>query len=64
MSVLTYNYQMEKETAIRLAGSASKLARLLGVSRQSVFAWKQLPEGRVWQLKVLKPEWFDEIKRF
>lgn len=55
---------MEKETAIRLAGSASKLARLLGVSRQSVFAWKQLPEGRVWQLKVLRPDWFDEIKRF
>ena len=64
MSVLTYNYQMEKETAIRLAGSASKLARLLGVSRQSVFAWKQLPEGRVWQLKVIKPDWFDEKPRF
>ena len=64
MSVLTYNYQMEKETAIRLAGNASKLARLLGVSRQSVFAWKTLPEGRVWQLKVLRPDWFDEIKRF
>jgi len=64
LSVLTYNYQMEKKTAIRLAGSASKLARLLGVSRQSVFAWKTLPEGRVWQLKVLRPDWFDEIKRF
>ena len=55
---------MEKETAIRLAGNASKLARLLGVSRQSVFAWKTMPEGRVWQLKVLRPDWFDVIKRF
>jgi cytochrome c551/c552 len=55
---------MEKQIAIKLAGSASKLAKLLGVKRQSVHKWKSIPEGRVWQLKVLKPEWFDELLRF
>ena len=55
---------MTKEKAIELAGSASKLARLLGVKRQSVHSWKEIPEGRVWQLRVLKPEWFDEKPRF
>jgi len=55
---------MEKQRAIELAGSASKLARLLGVERQSVHKWKNIPEGRIWQLKVLKPEWFDKTPRF
>ena len=61
---MSYNYNMEKQIAIKLAGSASKLAKLLGVERQSVHKWKSIPEGRVWQLKVLKPEWFDEKPRF
>ena len=55
---------MEKQIAIKLAGSASKLAKLLGVERQSVHKWKSIPEGRVWQLKVIKPDWFDEKPRF
>jgi len=55
---------MEKQRAIELAGSASKLARILGVERQSVHKWKKIPEGRIWQLKVLKPEWFDKTPRF
>ena len=61
---MSYNYNMEKQRAIELAGSASKLARLLGVERQSVHKWKNIPEGRIWQLKVLKPEWFDKTPRF
>jgi len=61
---VSYNYNMEKQRAIELAGSASKLARILGVERQSVHKWKKIPEGRIWQLKVLKPEWFDKTPRF
>ena len=61
---MSYNYNMEKQIAIKLAGSASKLAKLLGVERQSEHKWKSIPEGRVWQLKVLKPEWFDKTPKF
>jgi len=49
---------MTKEKAITLAGSQSALARLLGVSRGAVWQWKALPQGRLYQLMVLKPEWF------
>jgi hypothetical protein len=49
---------MTKQQAIDLAGSQSKLARLLGVSRGAVWQWKELPEGRLYQLMVIKPEWF------
>lgn len=55
---------MTKEKAILLAGSSSKLARLLGVSRQAVTNWVLIPKGRLWQLKVLHPEWFDEKLRY
>jgi len=53
---------MEKEKLIKLAGSASKLAKLLGVKRQSVHKWVTVPKGRIWQLMVLKPEWFNELQ--
>ena len=49
---------MTKEKAIALAGSQSALARLLGVTRGAVWQWKQIPQGRVYQLMHLKPEWF------
>jgi len=52
---------MDKQKAIQLAGSPSKLAKLLGIERQSVHNWVKIPEGRIWQLKVLRPEWFKEI---
>jgi len=57
---------MDINKAIALAGTQSKLARILGVSRAVVHAWKKrkLPDMRVWQLKVIKPEWFDEKPRF
>jgi len=53
---------MDKQKAIELAGSASKLAKLLGVSRQSVHRWVNIPQGRIWQLRVLRPEWFEVIQ--
>jgi hypothetical protein len=52
-------FNMKKETAIKLAGSQVSLARLLGISQAAVCVWKEdIPQARVWQLKVLKPEWF------
>jgi predicted transcriptional regulator len=52
---------MTKQEAITLAGSQSKLARLLGVTRGAVFQWKALPEGRLYQLMVIRPEWFGRL---
>jgi DNA-binding transcriptional regulator YdaS (Cro superfamily) len=49
---------MEKQQAIKLAGSQSELARILGISRGAVSQWKAIPQGRVFQLRVLRPEWF------
>jgi len=51
---------MDKQTAINLAGSASRLARLLGITKSAVSLWgSSVPDSRVWQLKCIKPEWFD-----
>ena len=49
---------MTKEQATKLAGSQSELARILGISRAAVSQWREMPQGRVWQLRVLKPDWF------
>jgi DNA-binding transcriptional regulator YdaS (Cro superfamily) len=50
---------MSKEEAIKRAGSLTKLASLLGITPAAVCQWKVIPKSRVWQLKVLKPDWFD-----
>jgi predicted transcriptional regulator len=52
---------MTKQEAIERAGSQSALARLLGVTRGAVWQWKELPEGRMYQLMVLRPEWFNRL---
>jgi DNA-binding transcriptional regulator YdaS (Cro superfamily) len=49
---------MDKQTAITLAGSQSKLARILGIERSAVHQWKKIPLLRIYQLKELRPEWF------
>jgi DNA-binding transcriptional regulator YdaS (Cro superfamily) len=50
---------METKRAIDLAGGGAALARLLGISSAAVSQWgAQVPEARVWQLRVLRPEWF------
>ena len=53
---------LTKEQAITLAGSQSKLAHLLGVTRGAVWKWKKIPQGRIFQLMVLRPEWFEVIE--
>jgi predicted transcriptional regulator len=49
---------MNKDKFIALAGSQRDLAKLLGISQAAVSQWKEVPPGRIWQLKVLKPSWF------
>jgi hypothetical protein len=49
---------MDKDTAIKLAGSASALAKMLGITRQAVGGWVEIPQMRLYQLRVLKPRWF------
>jgi DNA-binding transcriptional regulator YdaS (Cro superfamily) len=49
---------MTKEIAIQLAGSIKDLAHLLGISRHAIYQWKTIPEKRIWQLRMLKPDWF------
>jgi predicted transcriptional regulator len=49
---------MDKTRLIELAGSQTALAKLLGISQAAVAAWKHVPQQRIWQLKVLRPEWF------
>ena len=45
---------MRKEDAIRFFGSATKLARALGISKQAISKWgDHVPEGRDYQIEVL-----------
>jgi len=53
---------MSKFEAIKLAGSTKKLAELLGISYAAIAQWKDIPAMRLWQLKVLRPKWFNDIK--
>ena len=49
---------MTKQDLIKLAGSQVELAKLLGISQPAISAWKEIPQARIWQLKLLKPKWF------
>jgi hypothetical protein len=52
---------MKTQTAITLAGSRAKLARLLGVSRPAVTQYKEvLPPKRIQRLREVHPEWFTD----
>lgn len=52
---------MSKVAAIELAGSSAELARILGITRSAIGQWgDQVPMQRVWQLRVLRPEWFQK----
>lgn len=51
---------METEKAIQLAGSRKALAELLRISRPAISQWgDNIPKAREWQLRVLRPSWFD-----
>lgn len=50
---------MKKQDAIKLAGSAIKLAKILGITKGAVSHWGEyIPRGREYELRYLKPEWF------
>jgi len=50
---------MDKQTAIKKAGGVQALARLLDVSHQAVYAWRdQVPKRSLQMLQLLRPEWF------
>lgn len=50
---------MKTEDAIEHAGSAKALAELLGITPSAISQWgEEVPQPRVWQLMVLRPQWF------
>ena len=55
---MAYNAHMDKNIFIKLAGSQVELGRILGIKQSAISQWKTVPQARIWQLKVLKPEWF------
>jgi predicted transcriptional regulator len=57
-----YDVGMTKNDLIKLAGSQCELAKLLGISQPAVSAWVNVPQARIWQLKLLRPEWFANKK--
>ena len=58
ISVPTIICLMDKHKFIALAGSQSELGKLLGISQAAVAQWKTVPKARIWQLQLLRPEWF------
>jgi hypothetical protein len=55
---------MEKSTAIRLAGSQTKLAAILGINQSAVAQWgNDVPLMRIYQLKTLRPKWFKNLEK-
>lgn len=50
--------KIDLDKAIELAGNKFALARVLGLSRQAVQRWKEIPELQQYRLRELKPEWF------
>lgn len=58
-----YHRGMKKTTAIKKAGSAYRLAKLLNISKQAVSKWpRDIPPLREMQLKEMFPEWFPAKK--
>ncbi len=50
---------LRKKDGIAIAGSAAKLARVLGVSRSAITQWGEwMPPYRAYQLKSALPERF------
>lgn len=54
---------MKTQQAIELAGNAASLAKLLGITPSAITQWgENVPEKRVWQMRLLKPSWFRKSK--
>ena len=61
-SFFSWHHQdMDKQTAIKKAGSVQALATLLDVSHQAVYAWgDEVPKRSLQLLRLLRPEWFQK----
>ena len=52
---------MDTKTLITKAGGVTALSKMLGISRAAIYQWgEKVPQARVWQLKLLQPDWFQE----
>jgi predicted transcriptional regulator len=49
---------MTKQELLAKVRNQTELAQLLGINQSAISQWKEIPKARLWQLKVLKPEWF------
>lgn len=55
---------MTKTEAIQKAGSAYKLAQVLGLTRQAISKWGDtVPVFREQHLREIRPEWFNKGKK-
>lgn len=55
---------VDKDFAVRKAGSQRKLAELLKVTPAAVSQWgAELPELQAFRLREIKPRWFAEYRR-
>jgi len=55
---------MKTQTAIALAGSATALAELLGITPSAISQWgEDVPQARLWQLRVIRPKWFSKAEK-
>lgn len=55
---------MKTRQAIELAGNAASLAKLLGITPSAITQWgENVPEKRVWQMRLLRPSWFRKAKQ-
>ena len=52
---------MEKDKVIDLAGGVRALSELLDdITTQAIYAWVKVPPGRIYELRVKRPEWFEQ----
>jgi hypothetical protein len=49
---------MDKSDAVKRAGSITALAAILGLTRQAVSKWKEIPQLQLYRLRELRPRWF------
>lgn len=50
---------MKTKDAIELAGNAAVLSEMLEITPSAISQWgDDIPNKRVWQLRVLRPKWF------
>lgn len=54
---------MNTDKAIEHAGSAKALAELLEITPSAICQWgDKVPQAREWQLRVMRPQWFEETQ--